>query len=221
MKNEIFKKAIFEALTPEYENMIPNMEDHNFSSKFEKNMAKLVKSYDKPYFKMINTAGKRVACILIVLFTASFFTLMNVEAVKNSFIDFFIQHFNKFSIVRSVDNDIPETIEDIYVITYDLSDYHIDYEKYDDYSRNITYLNGDDVIDYFQYVKSDFDIHLNTENADIASETVNGHEAIYYCDNHNYHHLIWDNGDYIISLSTTISKDALIEIANSVQKAEK
>lgn len=46
------------------------------------------------------------------------------------------------------------------------------------------------------------------------------HEAIYYCDNHNYHNLIWDNGEYIIMVNSNIGKNELIDIANSVQKVE-
>jgi len=41
-----------------------------------------------------------------------------------------------------------------------------------------------------------------------------------FCDNHNYITVIWDNGDYIISLGSNLGKNALIEIAESVQKAE-
>jgi hypothetical protein len=36
------------------------------------------------------------------------------------------------------------------------------------------------------------------------------------CDNH----IIWDNGEYIIYLSSNIDKNKLIEIADSVQKVD-
>ena len=39
-------------------------------------------------------------------------------------------------------------------------------------------------------------------------------------DNHNYHHLIWDKGDYIIEIMSNIDKNTLIDIANSVKKVE-
>lgn len=221
MSNEKLKQAIFEALTPEYESAVPQIDDHIFSSAFEKKMAKLIRWRNKPYFMMVNTVGKRVACFIIGIFIASSLAIMNVEALRNAFIDFFMNIFDKFSIVQSIDTDeSPQTIDDIYEITYDLSDYTIDYEEYDNYSRNITYMNGNDVIDYYQYVKSVYDIHINTEDSTVITMMINDHEAIYFCDNHNYHNLIWDNGYYIISLRTTIGKDELIDIANSVQKAE-
>lgn len=42
MTNEIFKRAILEALTQEYENSIPDTEKHIFSKKFEKEMSRLI-----------------------------------------------------------------------------------------------------------------------------------------------------------------------------------
>lgn len=82
------------------------------------------------------------------------------------------------------------------------------------------YTNGEIYISFEQYTKNEYDMLLNTEDADIEVITINKHEAIYYMDNRNYNHLIWDNGAYIISLGSNISKSALIDIANSVQKVE-
>lgn len=62
---------------------------------------------------------------------------------------------------------------------------------------------------------------LNTENAEISTIDISGHDAVYYIDNHQFYHLIWDNGDYIIMISSNIGRNELIDIANSVQKAEK
>lgn len=221
MMNEKFKQAIFEALTPEYENAVPQAEDHAFSSDFEKKMSRLIKRRSKPYFMMINTAGKRAACFIIGIAVASSLAIVNVEALRNAFVDFFMNIFEKFAIVRSIDNDeSPQTIEDIYEITYDLSDYTYDLWHCDDISRLAEYTNGEIYISFEQYTKNEYDMLLNTEEADIEVITINKHEAIYYMDNRNYNHLIWDNGAYIISLGSNISKSAPIDIANSVQKVE-
>lgn len=63
-------------------------------------------------------------------------------------------------------------------------------------------------------------MHINTEDAVIESIIINNCEAIYFMDNHNYHHLIWDNGEYVIVIHSNIGKDELISIANSVKKVE-
>ena len=79
-------------------------------------------------------------------------------------------------------------------------------------------LEGDSVV--IRYLDPPLHEFVPTEEADIEVITINKHEAIYYMDNRNYNHLIWDNGAYIISLGSNISKSALIDIANSVQKVE-
>ena len=220
MQNSKFKKALAEALISEYEMSVPQMNEHIFSKEFEKKMKKLIGRRQKPYYKLINRAWKRAACFVIAIIMSTAI-VMQAEAIRNLFKDFFVYIYDKFSIVKSIDNDnSPEIIENIYAITYELHDYEIIYEDYDDYRRNITYKNEDLVIDYFQYVKFAYDVHLNTENADIETLLINGTEMIYFKDNHEYNHLIWDNGDYIISISSNISKNLLIEIAESVQKVE-
>ena len=222
MNESNLKKALFDALSPEYEkDLSENETDHDFSAKFSKDMKKLIKRRKKPYYKLINTVGKRVACVLAIFIIASSFTIMSVDALRNVVANFFVEIYEKFTTIQSDEvNDTPTTIEEIYGITYNLSEFSIDYEDHTDYSRNITYVKDNISIDFKQYTKKMYDENVNTEGAEISTVLINEHEAIYYCDNHNYDCLIWDNGDYIIVLCSNIGKDALIEIAESVQKVE-
>lgn len=222
MNESNFKKALYAALTPEYEKILSGQKtEHEFSSKFNKDMQKLVKRRRKPYYKLINTVGKRIACIVIAFLVASSVTILSVKALRNAVADFYVSIFEKFSTVQPIEDDsAPLTIEDIYEITYDLSEFTIDYEEYDDYSRYITYIKDDIAIFYEQYTKDMYDVNINTEDAEISTLIINGYEAIYFQDNNQYYHLIWDNGDYIISLGSNIGKDILIDIAKSVQKVE-
>ena len=101
-----------------------------------------------------------------------------------------------------------------------MTDFTLEYEDYTEYSRNTTYVRDDIIIDYKQYTKEMYDENINTENAEITFIDINGYEAIYFIDNHNYSNIVWDNGDYIITLFSNVGKDALIDIAKSVQKVE-
>jgi hypothetical protein len=224
MNDTQFKRAISEALTKEYEMSVPTHNaDHEFSDEFNRKMDTLINRQKKPYYKMINTFVKRVACVIVAVFIASFTTIMSVSALRNAFKDFFMSIFSDHSeISAGVDSSdtFPTTIQSDYNITYDLSNYKIIYEEYDELSRNISYQKDNIVIDYFQYVKSEYDMGLNTEDAEISTITVDDTEAIYYLDNNDYSNIIWDNGEYIIMISSNIGKNELINIANSVQKVE-
>ncbi|WP_028509274.1 DUF4367 domain-containing protein [Ruminococcus sp. NK3A76] len=225
MNESNYKRAIFDALTPEYDDMLPQVEnEHTFSKGFEKRMDKLVKRRSKPYYMMINTAAKRAACIIGIILIASFTTVMSVASFREAFKSFIVNTFEKYSVVRSNDEDssVPETIKDIYGISQELiKDYSVTYEEKDDVSYNITYKSSNNrIIDFSQFTKNEFDIAINTENAKTITVEINGYEAMFYTDNHNYNHLIWDNGDYMIKISSNIGKDELISMAETVQKVE-
>lgn len=223
MYDDNFRKALFDALTPEYKQILDDASDtHEFSVEFERKMQKLIKRRNKPYYKIINTVGKRVACIIVIVLLASSVTVLSVDALRNAVADFFVNIYEKFSTVQSVNEDktAPTTIEDIYAITYDLGDYDVIYEEKDNYSYNITYIKDDVVIDFLQYTKDMYDQNVNTEDAEISTISITSKEAIIFLDNQSYHHLIWDNGDYILNIRSNIDEDALICIAESVQKVE-
>lgn len=223
MTDSEFKQAISEALCEEYVSSIPeHNSDHVFSEPFNKSMEKLIKRQRKPYYKIINTAGKRAACIAAAAFIVSFSTVMSVDALRDALKNFFIKDLSIYSEISYIDNEMsaPDTIESIYSITYDLSGYEIDYENYSSVKRTIIYKKEDICIVYYQWVKSEYNMSLNTEGAEISQIDIQGREAIYYCDRYNYHNLIWDNGEYVIMISSNIGKNELIEIANSVQKVE-
>ena len=146
-------------------------------------------------------------------------SLLSVDAFRNSVANFIVNVYEKFSeICPEEDNSAPTTIEEIYEITYDLSEYTVDYESYSDYDISISYIQDDIVIDFMQCTKDKYNENINTEGAYISMVSIGEYEAMYFRSNHNYDHLIWDNGDYIIHLSSNIGKDELITIAKTVKK---
>ena len=127
MANENLKKALEKAMIPEYDELLLRNEKHVFSVEFERKMQKLIKRRNKPYYRMINTFGKRVACIALIILVASTVTILSVDALRNAVADFFVSIYEKFSTVQSADEDksAPATIDDIYAITYNLDEYKI------------------------------------------------------------------------------------------------
>lgn len=222
MYEDNFKQALFDALTPEYVQILNNAsDDHVFSQKFERKMQKLIKRRNKPYYKIVNTIGKRVACIAVIIIVASSITVMSVKALREAVADLFVSIYEKFSSVQSAESsNTPATIEDIYNITVGLDNYEVVFEDTSNRWHSVTYVNGEQIIDFSQYTIDGYNMNINTENATIHTININENEAIYYFDNNNYWNIIWNNGTYIIKISSNISKDALIDIAESVQKVE-
>lgn len=223
MTEKEYRQCIAEALLPKYHQIIDEADSsHEFSPDFERRMDKLIRQRRKPFYRFTNTVGKRVAVIIIGLITVSFTTVMSVEALRTPFLDFITSLFSDHSEVKTIDDsgDYPETIESYYEITSDLSDYSIERDSVKDDERAIYYRHNDKLIYYYQKIIYNYRNNLNTENANTESIDINGHEAIGYMDNQNYYTLIWNNGEYIIQIASNVGKDALIEIAKSVQKVE-
>ncbi|NLG03402.1 MAG: DUF4367 domain-containing protein [Clostridia bacterium] len=219
--NDNFKKALTDSINAEFNDLIPETDSHTFSPRFEKKMKKLINQRKKPYYKLINTFGKRVACITLTIIVASSITVMSSEALRTRFKGFFIQIENTHSTIKSDDKaNCPDTIEEIYEITYDLSDFTVEFEDYDEYDRHTTYKKGNIIISFYQHSKPSYDVDYNTEDAEIQEIEINEIKGLYFLDNKNYDHLIWDNGDYIFNVNSNIGKDELIKIAESVQKIE-
>ena len=223
-EKEILKEAIGRTLIPEYHQIMDDAsDDYEFSPRFQKRMDKLIRRRRKPYYRFINTAGKRVAVIALAFLTISFTTVMSVEALRTPFLDFIMSIFSDHSEVRGIDDsgNYPETIENLYEIMYDMSDYHIIASDQTERHRIIDYQNDNSIIYFSQNTVNDYHMNYNTENAEIEHIDINGHDAIGFEDNNGYYSLIWNNGEYIIDLGSDLGKNALIDIAKTVQKVEK
>lgn len=75
---------------------------------------------------------------------------------------------------------------------------------------------------YRQYIKSEFQACWNvSEQNDVIPVQVNGCDGflVVLCQEH-YRWLCWDDGEYIFWIRTNIDQDALMKVAESVQKVE-
>ena len=230
-EENVLKTAISNSILSEYDKLYEQADNEtSFSKGFEKKMDKLISRRKKPYYILINTAFKRVAVIIIAFISISAVTVLSVDALRDLFKDFFVNIFSDHSHVlantepeageSSLTIAYPEKIESKYEITYDLSGYEKTVYSDDEMSVEIGYVNGEKSIDYSQYPVSHYDVFLNTEDAEIEHIDINGHDAMFFLDNNGYYSVSWNNGEYIIQLSSNLNKEKLIEIANSVQKAE-
>lgn len=93
----------------------PIDENYEFSAKFERRMEKLIRRYAKPYYMLINTAAKRVACIIICIIVALSALTISVRAFLPDVWNMIVEWFDEYIMVGySVDTNVaPDTIKDI------------------------------------------------------------------------------------------------------------
>lgn len=226
--NEMISKALCEALATDI-NEYKKIPDHKFSRRFRSKMKRLIA---RP-FPITNGASerhipskKRIVIALIAVLLSLF--LMGAALVEYKLWNYYrVEDYGLYSILNIDDSgDFPTELEERYRIGADMSEFteRVLTDEYFNYWVEYKSPDGIITINFEQYVKDAIqNIHLNTENAiDDPTETeVNGCRGVFIQTRYDNMVLIWDVGDYIISLlATGISKNELFSLAETVQKVE-
>lgn len=206
------------------ESLIDNT-PHKFSPEFERKMAVLMgKSHKK-----MRITPKRLLVAVTAALLAVFIMAMSVSAIREAFVNFITNIFSTHTEVQSVnDTGAPLDFTDKYEITADMSDYELIDLTEDISEREYTYENENCTIYFTQNIKQYYNILVNTEGYETEKISINGCEGFYVnMYDQNGQILIWDNGDYVLSILVLscdeykLDKNVLINMANSVQKVEK
>ena len=223
MQNNLYR-AFEETAVSRIIEKVPQMPDHKFSRKFERKMKRLIRyGCNEPTHYHKITVKRLFVCITVALF-AAIVMAFSVGAVRNFFKNFFMEVFSTHTTVQTFSENInaPASIEDVYIIEvpngFDI--------VYKDEIFELTayvhheYFKNNDYIFFNQYVKSEYDVNINTENRPLEYIEINGNDGYIVDLGNNEYYLSWENGDYIFDITGNIGKSALIDVANSVQKVE-
>lgn len=196
---------------------------YTFSKKFERKMARLIRQQKSFYFPMIRTPLRRTATIIFTVIIILSAMVMSVSALREAFIHFITETFSTHTEVQTLpDNNAPESFEDIYFISNIPYGFEIVFQN-DNIEETpvlITkYQKGQQRIIFSQYIKSRYDVSVNTEGYELVRVDINGNEGFIVNMVEDFN-ITWDNGDYIFVIESNINKNDLIYMANSVEKVE-
>lgn len=196
---------------------------HTFSKKFERKMARLIRQQKSFYFPMIRTPIRRTVTIMVTVIIILSATVISVSALREAFVRFITEIFDTYTEVQTIQDDTaPESFEDIYVITNIPDGFEIVFQN-----DNITeapaliteYRNSQQRIIFSQYIKSRYNVNVNTEGYEMVRIDINDNEG-FMIDMVDDYYIAWDNGDYIFEIDSNVGKDILTDMVNSVQKVE-
>lgn len=186
------------------------------SERLEQRIEKLFQKEQKFYFYWINTAAKRVACILIILFLAAITTTFSVEALREPFIRFVVETFEKGSrLIFPVDSEedspiiatIPSYIPDGFGLTINGSDNYSTILHYEDSSRN--------TLSFLQFPKG---AHMGINTEGVSYERImilSLYEGIYF-EKFSEGTLVFATDKYLYNISGALPKEELLKIAESI-----
>lgn len=220
-ENTLFIQALKDVFDEEYnadmEAILLN-DEHEFSDKHNKKMKKLIKRQSRPYFKLISTATRRAACIIVAMIVLSA-SALSVEAVRNAVYDFIIKIFSNHSVVTiesGTDDGYPTSIEEKYYISKLPAGFEqTQYIETDD-SVSILYSNGKKSIFLDQSVKGDHKIYMDNERTSFTKIEIDGQEYLLFESDTDVT-CIWDNGRYILEIFSDLDKETVIDLCKSTK----
>lgn len=213
-----YNKKLCEVLPSDSE-----VEDVTFSDRFERKMNRLLFHQKHFYYKLINTAAKRVACFIIALLTIMSITTFSVKAFRDPLVKFLVYTFKegstltfnanseaapgKFEAKRP--NYIPPQFTNTLTNVTKIDSVIVwlkDAEENDFMFRQIYKTN------------SPQSITVNTENARTKIVTIKGKYKGFLCDNKDF---LWlgfetDSDIFYIDLASKYTEAEIIKIAESI-----
>ncbi|MBQ9969708.1 MAG: DUF4367 domain-containing protein [Oscillospiraceae bacterium] len=200
------------------------MEEHEFSSKFERKMCRLIWKVKFPY---MHKALKSAACILIA-FLISFASVMTFNVEARAAFTRWIREVYEDSIVYEFFGEKSETASLDYRVTWIPEGYELVEEFDTEISYAALYQKGNDYKEGFvvewSYVESGDKIALVTYGEEYQCEDIyiNGYRGSFYksINDNNSNILFWVNEDEMVEyhLNSYLSLEDMAKIAENIKK---
>lgn len=196
---------------------------HKFSKRFERKMKKLRQTQRRsPALNRFISISKRIAVIALAILTVSFSCLMCVEAYREKFIQVITEIFEDLTQYSFSSSHAEKT--EFSEITFDylpegMTEVHREHNP-KTHSQSIYFEDAEGRrilvdIDIMSNDKQSTTI-LDTENADVSTTDINGHEAT-LIEKNEYTTLMWDDSIFIILVSGNLPSEEIIKLASEIK----
>ena len=216
----VLKEAFQEIDKWEYENLhLEALEEVIPSPAYIKRMERLMKWQKQSCWKYVNTVGKRIAMIAVVIALA-FGLSMSVSAVREPVVKFFVHIYERF-VEFFYDDDVvtkaPSTIETVYTLGYVPEGYELESCNIADIVTRMAWVNdvGEKIV--FSQRTLDGNNLLDYENVDYEIVYIEDIK-IALANKNEVRYCFWNCEEYRYSLIVpeTLSFDIVILLINSI-----
>jgi len=193
---------------------------HEFSKEFFEKMQLLVQKSKQSNTKKSQGWRKRlavgIAAILVLLST----TAMAVPPIREKIFEFVGDVYEQFTHIYfdSSDNTTNETDFRPSIPSYIPEGFSLVIEDFDTIVF-LLYEDGTESISYEQIPIEDASVHINTEGIALEELEFNGLPAKYYS-NQGKQNLFWYDEQYLYMVSSTLDKNIVFKIAESIKPVE-
>ena len=185
-------------------------------------MKRIISKYQKSFYtgRKYRTASVKRLVLVVTIFFLAMFTVAAGAAAINGFNRKKYRDYTELLTVNA--ENCPKTIENVYYLSEIPRGYELYNEKTDDYSIYRSYFNQETglYMAFRQDVKDGYKRNFNTEYHEFEELNINGHYAL-YLDYSNSEEIggviVWDNGDYVLRISGSFTKDKLVLLAKNAK----
>lgn len=223
LEEGILKKAVKQADLYEISHLPSDHEiDHEFSDEFQRKMKKLIRQSKSKSSSGIMVFIRRRAVAIVAAILILIGCAMSISPVRAAIIEFINWVYEEFTyIFFNQESPSSQDLTDEFIVyepTYIPEGFILKHKYIGDFSL-MEYENGKDYIIYNQQGVEDVSTGFNTEGVQIEELVFKGMPARYYS-NEGIQSLIWYDEHYIYSVSSSLERDVVFEIANSVKNKD-
>lgn len=192
--------------------------EYEFSKKFERKMNKLIRQnqQEKP-IKGISPVCKRAVAVVAVV-TILLASTMGVSAVRYKVFEYVAEVYEKFTHIFFEESLENWSMHEKFVVfrpTYIVDGFEL-VTEIDENLVLLIYEMDTDYIIFSQDRLQGVSLHINTEGVELEEFKFNGLPAKYYS-NRGIQNLLWYDEKYLYTISSTLDRDIIFEIAESVE----
>ncbi|ABZ85427.1 hypothetical protein HM1_2918 [Heliomicrobium modesticaldum Ice1] len=217
--DDMLREAVIKADICELEALPADHEiEHEFSKRFERRMRKLVRRS-----KTGSAAGgvvflRRRAVALAAAIVILLATAMSVSAVRAAVFEFITEVYEKFTHIFFNESQSSNDAAGKFIVRRP-SFIPEGFELINEKTAGpvlLVYEKGSDYISYSQQRLEDVSMDINTEGAELEELEFKGLPAKYYS-NRGVQNLLWYDDKYMYMVSSTLDRDIVFKIAESVE----
>jgi len=165
---------------------------------------------------------KRVAVVVLVVMSLCFTGVMSVEAVRVTLWETIIEWYENsifFAYVNGDESVVPDRI-----LEYREPVLENEYERYElvknEFSYALEYESDQFLFSYSQSLLKDYCVLLSNHDTEMTDITVNGYSGtmtVFETEGITNTTIIWHDNEYTYRISSDLSYDELLKVAESVQ----
>lgn len=192
---------------------------HEYSDEFKKRLKKVfLREKIKHACKTVTVWGRRVAVCFIIVAMLALVACATIEPLREKIANAFVTWYEKYSIVSYEQTNI---VTEFKLPTNIPNGFNVIYRNENDTSCIIIYENSE--MNRFVYTGDKINDNVNwlVDNEGVTMEEVdlNGTKAVYFkpLNEYDVHLIMWEDGNYVYTVDTDISKEELINFAESIK----